>query len=114
VTLGAIADGVHLHPTVLEMVLHCKTTKRVVLTTDQNPAAGLPPGKYRFGGIDVASDGIATCLSAGRLAGSAWTIVDLIRIAAALPGFGVRGAIEMASLSPARTLSLDRRFGRLP
>ena len=45
-TVDFIADGVHVHPTAIKAVLAAKTFRNVLLITDANIGAGLPPGVY--------------------------------------------------------------------
>ena len=45
-TVDFIADGVHVHPTAIKAAVAAKGPARVLLTTDSNIGAGLPPGIY--------------------------------------------------------------------
>jgi N-acetylglucosamine-6-phosphate deacetylase len=112
VTVGLIADGVHVHPSVCEQVVRVKGTSRIALTTDQMSAAGSPPGNYSLAGIEVVSDGRAVRLHDGTLAGSAAKMEDLVRLMARLPGMTATRAIELASRVPAQVLG-ERRLGRI-
>ena len=89
VTLGLIADGRHLHPRIEELTVRVAGPDRVALTSDLVE----PPGH----GDDFA-------LTGGDRAGA--------RLLARMRRFGLREAIAMASLVPARVLGLDDR-GRL-
>jgi N-acetylglucosamine-6-phosphate deacetylase len=112
VTVGLIADGVHVHPSVCEQLVRVKGTSRIALTTDQMSAAGSPPGNYSLAGISVVSDGRAVRLHDGTLAGSAAKMEDLVRLMARLPGMTATRAIELASRVPAQVLG-ERRLGRI-
>ena len=112
VTVGLVADGVHLHRATVEVVLLAGAS-RVALTTDQTSAAGLSAGRYQLGGIEVVSDGRAVSRSDGTLAGTAATMDQLVSLVAGLPASTLREAVEMASLTPARLLGLDRFLGRI-
>jgi N-acetylglucosamine-6-phosphate deacetylase len=112
VTVGLIADGVHVHPSVCEQLVRVKGTSRIALTTDQMSAAGSPPGNYSLAGRSVVSDGRAVRLPDGTLAGSAARMEDLVRLMAGLPGMNSNRAIELASGVPARVLG-ERRLGRI-
>ncbi len=41
-----IADGVHLHPAAIELLLRAKGTDRAILISDSAPVAALPSGEY--------------------------------------------------------------------
>jgi N-acetylglucosamine-6-phosphate deacetylase len=126
VTCEVIADGVHLHDTVIRLAARAAGPGRLVLITDAMAAAGMPDGSYRLGSmrVDVAG-GVArlagggepgtTGASAGRdgsIAGSTATMADVVRhaVAAGLPVTAVAAA---ASTTPARVLGLGDRTGAL-
>jgi N-acetylglucosamine-6-phosphate deacetylase len=112
VTVGLIADGMHVHPSVCRQLLTVKGVSRIALTTDQTAAAGTAPGDFQLSGRRVVSDGVVVSLEDGTLAGSASTMEDLIGRVARLPGMTVDRAVSMASTVPARVLG-DRRLGRI-
>ena len=66
-----IADGIHIHPAVLNLAYRCKGSEKLVLISDAILAAGLPPGSYDFGGkkINIDQKG-RSFLDDGTLAGS--------------------------------------------
>ena len=41
-----IVDGVHVHPVAIRLALHAKGWENVLLITDSNVGAGMPPGDY--------------------------------------------------------------------
>jgi len=110
-TVGLIADGEHVHPDVLRLVLAAKGRRGVALTTDQTSAAGARPGAHRLGGLEVMSDGRTVRLGDGTLAGSLATMDGMVRLLAGL-GISPRDVVEMAATTPARLLGL-RGVGRL-
>src|SRR2546430_17111815 len=58
VSCEVIADGVHLHDTVIRLVARAAGPGRLVLITDAMAAAGMPDGRYRLGSmrVDVRSE----------------------------------------------------------
>ena len=104
VTIGLVADGVHVAPAVMDLVVRARDGAGIALTTDQTAAAGGPPGRYHLGEIEVISDGRVVRLLDGTLAGSAATMDHLVRQMASLAG--LRRAVAMASTAPARALKL--------
>lgn len=107
ITIGLIADGVHVHPAMLALAVKTAGSSRIALTTDQTAAAGSPPGRYVIAGRESMSDGTSARLADGTLAGSVATMDQLVRVMAGLPDVGLRHAVEMASTTPARLLGLD-------
>lgn len=108
-----IADGVHVHPTILQMIVRLKGPERTALVSDCINAGGLPDGRYRLGKLDVVVDhGISRTLT-GSLAGSTLTLDQAVANMTRLAGIELRHAINMASLVPARFLALDERLGSI-
>jgi len=112
VTVGLIADGMHVHRSVCRQLLAVKGVARVALTTDQTAAAGTAPGEFHLSGRRVVSDGVVVRLEDGTLAGSASTMDDLVRRMAGLPGMTVDRAVSMASSVPARAVG-EKLLGRI-
>jgi len=110
-TVGLIADGEHVHPLAMELAIRLKGPRGVALTTDQTAAAGAPPGNHLLGGEEVVSDGRTVRREDGTLAGSIATMDGMVRVLAGL-GTGLREAVEMATLTPARALG-ERGLGRI-
>ena len=77
-----IADGVHVKPVVIRMAVAAKGWRQVMLITDSNVGAGLPPGMYEspVGGMLRIAEGDAVRIHDpgspmnGGLAGSALTM----------------------------------------
>lgn len=108
-----IADGVHVHPAAMRIILRCLGRNRVTLVTDAVPWAGLPDGDYEWLGQRVHVNGDRATLPDGTLAGSTTTMDACVRNAAAMAGIPLAQAIRMATLNPARALGVDGRMGRL-
>ncbi len=69
-----ILDGVHVNHSAVELLLKV-APGRIILITDAMSAAGGADGLYKIGDLDVrASDGVATLVSDGSLAGSTLTM----------------------------------------
>jgi N-acetylglucosamine-6-phosphate deacetylase len=112
VTVGLIADGVHVHAAALNLALRAKGWERVVLVTDAVSATGRPPGTYALAGAPIVSDGKAARRLDGTLAGSTLTLDRAVRVMIDLGGAHVEEALSMATQVPARLLGRDD-LGRL-
>jgi len=115
VTCEVIADGVHLHDTIVRLVARAIGPGRLVLITDAMAAAGMPDGGYQLGSMRVnVAGGVARLAgdTPGAIAGSTATMDAVLRraIAAGLP---VCDAVAAASSTPARVLGIDDRVGAL-
>jgi N-acetylglucosamine-6-phosphate deacetylase len=65
VTCEVIADGTHLHDTVIRLAARAAGPGNLVLVTDAMAAAGMPDGLYRLGGLAVlVSGGVARLVPA--------------------------------------------------
>ncbi|MDQ0886697.1 N-acetylglucosamine-6-phosphate deacetylase [Paenibacillus sp. V4I9] len=111
VSLQAIVDGIHLHPAIVRMMHRLKGPDGMVLITDALQAMGLGDGNYVFGGHHVTvSDGVAR-LEDGTLVSSTVTMNEALRLTVET-GISLKDAVQMASTTPARILSLDT-LGRI-
>ncbi|MSO19256.1 MAG: N-acetylglucosamine-6-phosphate deacetylase [Acidobacteria bacterium] len=112
-----IADGVHVAPAALQLLLRAKGVARTVLITDAVSATGMTPGPYRLGEMEILlSDDPATGLPAcrnleGALAGSVLTQDAAVRNMMSLAGSTLADAVRMASSNPAQLLGLGERKG---
>ncbi len=116
-----IADAVHVHPAVLQLLLKVKTHDKIILVTDAICAAGMAEGQYEFSGQPVVvSDGRAyltdPASETGRsdtLAGSTLTMDKAVWTMVREAGATLPQAVQMASLNPARILRMKYRRGIL-
>ncbi|MBW5447974.1 N-acetylglucosamine-6-phosphate deacetylase [Cohnella sp. CFH 77786] len=109
-----IADGHHVHPAGIKLLVAAKGVDRVILVTDAMAAAGMPDGDYEIGGLPVVmAMGVARLKDGDSLAGSTLTMVDAFRFMVREVGVSVPDASKMASANPARQLGLAREVGTL-
>jgi len=108
-----IADGIHLHPAIVSMIVRLKGPEHAVLVTDAIRGAGMPNGEYELGGqLIVVKDG-AVRLADGTLAGSTLAMDQGVRNTTAFTGRPLRECIRMATLTPARSIGVSNRKGSL-
>jgi N-acetylglucosamine-6-phosphate deacetylase len=111
VTADVIADGIHVHPTVVRFLLEAKGEQGAVLITDAMSAAGMPDGPYKLGGMDVeVKDGRVT--RDGSLAGSVLTLDRAVRNVMDFAGWDLQKAVRVASLNPANVSGAEEK-GRI-
>lgn len=114
VTAEVIADGVHAHPAAVEILIRLKGPAGVALVTDAITFAGMPDGGYDVMGVPILVERGAAFLPDGQtLAGSTLTMARALWNIMAFTGVSLTAAAEMASLTPARTLGLDRDYGSI-
>jgi N-acetylglucosamine-6-phosphate deacetylase len=109
-----IADGHHVHPTAIRLLVQAKGPEGVLLITDAMSAAGLGNGEYELGGLAViVRDGVARLKEGNSLAGSTLTMIDAFRFVVQQVGVSVEDASLMASCNQARQLGIDQITGSL-
>jgi len=102
-----IADGRHIPPFALKVLLRAKGIARSILVSDATAAAAAPPGRYRFAGMDIArsEDGTVRLAGTDTLAGSSLRLGQAVRN---LVAWGLASAVEaerMAADNPAALLA---------
>lgn len=108
-----IADGIHLHPAILQLIHRLKGSEKMGLISDCIVAGGLSDGKYRLGMLDVqVHDGVARTNS-GSLAGSTLTLEKAVANLIKLANIAELDAVHSASLRPAEFLGLEQQLGSI-
>ncbi|MFN4002716.1 N-acetylglucosamine-6-phosphate deacetylase [Microcella sp.] len=113
VSLELVADGVHVHPSVVQMVFRA-APHRVALVTDAMAAAGGADGHYRLGSLNVdVRGGIAHLAGTSTIAGSTLTQDAALRHAVMVAGVDEAAAVEALTRTPACVLGRDAEWGSL-
>jgi len=116
-TTELICDGVHIHPAAIDVALRCMGSDRIAMITDMT-LGGIPDGDYdngtyqihvrdniaRFAGVDPNAD--------QSLSGSTQPMLSGIKTVCDL-GMPLFEAIRMATLTPARIVHMEDRFGSI-
>lgn len=106
-----IADGIHVHPSVLNLVYKIKGYSKTALITDCMRAGGLPDGEYYLGVQKVyVKDGQAKTLD-GSLAGSTCSLDQALRNMVNMARVPLWEAVQMVTSVPAKYLGLDNAIG---
>lgn len=114
ITGEVIADGQHVHPAAIKLLLQVKGTDRVVLVTDAISAAGMPDGDYELGSLPViVEQGIARLKDGGSLAGSTLTMIKGFHYLIHEVGLSITEASHIASLNPAGVLGISNEYGSI-
>jgi len=104
-TATFIADGHHLPPDTLRVMLRAKGIERSVLVSDSVALAGMPPGTYHSpigGAVELRADGRLCMAGSDFLAGAACSLADAV---ARLAGSSIctqQEAFRMATQNPGR------------
>ena len=112
VSCDVIADGVHVHPSILKLILHSKTAARVSLISDAIAATGLGDGEYQIWGEKIVVKEGRTQNARGSIAGSVITMLDSVRMMLSL-GTSESAVARMTSLNPAELLGIAGDCGSI-
>jgi len=117
ITVEIIADGIHLPPELLRLILRCKNNEKICLVTDSISCAGgdisqfSPDNKNaRF----IIEDGIAKLPDRTSFAGSIATTNRLIQVMTGKAGLPLEKAVGMLTRIPAGIAGLKRKGNLLP
>ncbi|WP_248758345.1 N-acetylglucosamine-6-phosphate deacetylase [Pseudarthrobacter sp. SSS035] len=107
VTCGLIADGHHLPPETIEVMLRAKGPRGAFLVSDMTAIAGKPPGRYATpvgGSVDLDEHGRLSHVGTEFLAGAAASLPDGLRYVLRSTSVGLGQALKLVTENPARTL----------
>jgi N-acetylglucosamine-6-phosphate deacetylase len=109
-----IADGIHLPPELLRLILKCKDNSKICLVTDSMRGAGQSDGPSVIGSLKdglevIIEDGIAKMPDRNSFAGSVATADRLIRVMTQKAGLSLHEAITMMTKTPARIAGLPAK-----
>lgn len=106
-----IADGVHIHPAVMAILLRVKGLDRVALVSDSSPLAGLPEGEYEWEHKSIYVKDGACRLEDGTIAGAHALLDTGVRNLVKMVGLPLEEALVPATRVPADVLGVHK--GRL-
>lgn len=114
VSAGLIADGIHVHPSAIQIALRAKTgTGHIFLVTDAMSQTGTDLTTLTLNGRTITRSGGALRLADGTLAGADLDMIDAVEFMHSRIGLPFDEAIRMASLYPARAMAIDAEHGHL-
>ncbi|MGI5172772.1 N-acetylglucosamine-6-phosphate deacetylase [Treponema sp. OMZ 840] len=117
-TVELIADGCHLPPELLNMIVKCKGVDKISLVTDSLRPAGLDVkttiiGSKEDGRECIIEDGVAKLPDRSAFAGSIATADRLVKTMWKKAGISLEDTITMMCENPAKLLKIDTFKGRL-
>jgi N-acetylglucosamine-6-phosphate deacetylase len=117
-TVEIIADGIHLPPSLLQLIYKQIGPARIALITDSMRAAGLGPGESILGSLRdglnvIVEDGVAKLPDRTAFAGSVATADRCVRTMVQQSGVPLLHAVQMMTSTPARICKVDHTKGTL-
>lgn len=106
-----IVDGIHLHPTIVKLILACKGIDHTILISDAMRATGLSNGRYDLGGQEVTVTDGAARIANGSLAGSTLTLDVALRNVMQFTGLKIEQVLPMATRVPAQAMHFSQHKG---
>ncbi len=112
VTCEIIADGIHVAPEMLKFAFRNKTADGLALVSDSVAPTGLGDDTFELWNEKISVVGGKTQNERGSIAGSVITMLDAVKMMISL-GIDEREVSRMASLTPAKTLGIEKDFGSI-
>ena len=109
---GVIADGIHVHPAMLRLLLAAKAD-RVVLVSDAMPPTGTGMTSFELQGRTIHRAQGALRTADGTLAGADICLADAVRYCVRTLGLPAARALAMATSAPADFLRVSGTHGRI-
>jgi len=114
-TTEVIADGKHLPPTLMRLVLKCKGLDRLCLVSDAMRGAGKAEGDtFLVAGQEViVEDGVAMLPDRTAFASSITPLDTMVRNVIEMLGLSVEQAVQLVTRNPARVLGIEAQKGTI-
>lgn len=110
---GVIADGVHVHPSSLQVAMKLKPSGKVFLVSDSMATIGSGTNSFELYGEHIVKRNSRLVNSLGRLAGSAISLLDAVKYCHRVLGVELGEAIAMASKYPAEFIGQSGNYGSI-
>ncbi len=113
VSVEFIADGLHVHPAIIQLALRAKNNQNIAVVTDAIRATGMPDGSYELGDMEVCVKQGKATLEDGTLAGSCLEMESAYRFLQSELKLQDQQIFQMMSTTPASILGLEDQLGTL-
>jgi len=106
-----IADGIHVHPAMIKLLVRAKGIERTILITDAIQATGMEDGEYLLGDMQVTVKDSVARIANGSLAGSTLTLDVALRNMMVFTGLDFQDIVRMATIIPAQAMHIADKKG---
>jgi len=108
-TADIIADGLHVHPSVINILIKVKGIYNICVITDCMRAGAMGDGIFELGGQRVIVKNGEARLEDGTISGSTSSMAGMIKTLVEKVRLSVPDAVRMVSANPARLLGIDSK-----
>ncbi len=109
-----IADGVHVHPAMMDILVKLLGPERTIVITDALSAAGMAgDASFEFAGQPAQLISGAARLADGTITGSVLTMDQALRNMLHMTESTLQEAVRMLTINPAQAVHVSSRKGRL-
>lgn len=110
---GIICDTHHVHAASIRLAQKIKPKGKLILVSDAMSTLGAKEKSFRLNDEIIFERDGRLVNAEGKLAGSAISLLDGVRLAHQWAGIALDEALRMGSLYPARALGIDHAYGRI-
>jgi len=125
-TVELIADGHHLPPSLIKLIVKVKGFDHVCGITDAISAAGIGPGQYTSGGLEVIVENtvpneyetipsgyVAKLSNREAFAGSTALMINILNTLVELSSIPLQLAVKMITYNPAKIIKISNERGSI-
>lgn len=113
ISFELIADTIHIHPAMFQILLNAKGKDKMILITDSMRAGCMNNGDWELGGRKVIVANNSARLTDGTLAGSVLTLNKAVFNMLKYTDLEIYEAVALASINPAKLINIDRTKGSI-
>ncbi|MBN4062698.1 MAG: N-acetylglucosamine-6-phosphate deacetylase [Alkaliphilus sp.] len=113
ITCELIADKIHVHPAIFQILIDIIGVENLVLITDSIRAGCMKEGIYELGGQSVMVKNGSARLEDNTLAGSVLTLNVAVKNMIENTNIKLHEAIRLATQNPAKVIGIDKSKGTL-
>jgi N-acetylglucosamine-6-phosphate deacetylase len=108
-----IADGIHVHPAMMRLLIKLLGPQRTIVITDALAGAGITEGTFEFNGQHASVVNGVARLDDGTITGSVLTMDQALRNVVEMTGIALSDAVGMLTRNPAQAAGAAARKGLL-
>lgn len=110
---SVIADGLHVHPDMLQLAFRALGPQRLFLVSDAMATVGAKSSTFDLYGDSLTEQSGRLLNSEGNLAGSAIALADAVKYCITILNWSVKDVLTMATSTPANCMGLSDAVGHL-